>query len=253
MPAVLLPRAPSAAMRPSATARAAARAPLAVRALPPLRKAPAPRTLVTARAEAEAPAARPGYINVQEQLEFGKFRLGGIALPVGLTLMVYGFGAYFQILPGTDFSPLMLVYGFPISVIGAALNYAELKPVTCFAQPEALEARDSQATAIQKQVREDCTRYRYGDEQHLDEALPRIFMIGRPGGIRRPQTPKLTGLREEMREGKYTLVMEFDSPDLEFEEWTKREDKMTSFFGPNIKAFVEQGESTTDVALVRTD
>ena len=31
------------------------------------------------------------------------------------------------------------------------------------------------AVSICLQVREDVTRYRYGDEQHLDEALTRIF------------------------------------------------------------------------------
>ena len=34
---------------------------------------------------------------------------------------------------------------------------------------------------------------RYGDEQHLDEALDRIFRFGRSGGIARKLAPVLKG------------------------------------------------------------
>ena len=37
-------------------------------------------------------------------------------------LCSYGFGAYFTILPGTDFSAIMLTYGFPLALIGFALK-----------------------------------------------------------------------------------------------------------------------------------
>lgn len=74
--------------------------------------------------------------------------------------MVYGFGAYFTLLPGTDISSILLIYGFPISILGFALSYAQLEPVKCTTTKAAFNLRDTQMTDIQKQIREDCTRYR---------------------------------------------------------------------------------------------
>jgi hypothetical protein len=39
-----------------------------------------------------------------------------------LTIHRYGFGAYFNILPGSEWSAIMLTYGFPLAIIGMALK-----------------------------------------------------------------------------------------------------------------------------------
>nr|KYP48542.1 Cell division cycle-associated 7-like protein [Cajanus cajan] len=49
----------------------------------------------------------------------------------------------------------MLLYDFPLAIIGMALRYAKLKP-----------------------MKSDVSRYRYQNEQHLDDALKRIFQYG---------------------------------------------------------------------------
>jgi hypothetical protein len=77
---------------------------------------------------------------------------GTIGLSVGLSFLVYGFGAFFQFLPFGSISSLLLIYGFPISLIGAALQYAKLDPVPCLSYEKAVALRDTQATAIQLQV-----------------------------------------------------------------------------------------------------
>jgi hypothetical protein len=91
-----------------------------------------------------------------------KISYGSILTPVGLGLMVYGFGAYFTLLPGTDISSVLLIYGFPMSILGFALSYAQLEPVPCKTTRAAFDLRDSQMTDIQKQIRDDTTRYRCG-------------------------------------------------------------------------------------------
>jgi hypothetical protein len=95
-----------------------------------------------------------------------KISYGSILTPVGLGLMIYGFGAYFTLLPGTDISSILLIYGFPMSILGFALSYAQLEPVSCKTTRAAFELRSSQMTDIQKQIREDTTRYRCGVVRH---------------------------------------------------------------------------------------
>jgi hypothetical protein len=36
---------------------------------------------------------------------------GAILTPIGVSFMVYGFGAFFNLLPGGDISSLLLIYG----------------------------------------------------------------------------------------------------------------------------------------------
>lgn len=77
---------------------------------------------------------------------------GAILTPLGVFLLTYGFGSFFQLLPGSDIAAILLIYGFPITLLGFALSYAQLKPVPCKTTQEALKLRDAQATDIQKQV-----------------------------------------------------------------------------------------------------
>lgn len=183
------------------------------------------------------------------EFSISKISFGSILTPLGVGLLTYGFGAYFTLLPGADFSSLMLIYGFPISVLGFALSYAQLAPVGCKTTRAAFELRATQMTDIQKQIRDDVTRFRYGDEQHLEEALDKVFKFGRAGGVPRRLAPVLVGIREETNEGRYTLVLEFESK-LEWDKWEEKVPKFTSFFGPGIEARLAQTERGVDVLLV---
>ncbi|KAL1291838.1 hypothetical protein HN51_060338 [Arachis hypogaea] len=172
-----------------------------------------------------------------------KVSFGVVGLGVGLSLLSYGFGAYFNVLPGSEWSAIMLTYGFPLAIIGMALKYAELKPVPCLTYSDAQSLSEKCATPILKQVKSDVTRFRYGDEQHLDEALKRIFQYGQGGGIPRRSAPVLHMIREEVTDdGKYSLVLVFEAKALQLSDFEQRQAKFASFFGPGITAEVGKGE-----------
>ena len=61
-------------------------------------------------------------MHISRQVSFGT-----ILTPLGLGMLVYGFGGFFQLLPGGDVSSLLLIYGFVISLLGFALSYAQLR------------------------------------------------------------------------------------------------------------------------------
>ncbi|MDB9527092.1 DUF2854 domain-containing protein [Oscillatoria sp. CS-180] len=175
-----------------------------------------------------------------------KMSLGNVLLVVGGVLTIIGFVAYFQ-----DNATLNLAgffYGIPVLLGGLALRAAELEP-TQYSQetsPEVASLREQQATPTQKQVLSDVTRYRYGQEAHLDEVLERLGLA--PSDEERPE---LVAVREEAIEGAYALLLEFESPLMPLEKWQEKREKIEKFFGPDIRANIQEpSENKVDLALI---
>jgi hypothetical protein len=109
-----------------------------------------------------------------------------------------------------------------------------------------LALREQQATPTQNQVRSDVTRYRYGQEAHLDEVLERLGLSPTD-----EQRPELVAVREASIDGAYALVLEFDSPFIALSTWLEKQDKIEKFFGPNIRAeMTEPQEKKVELALI---
>ena len=178
---------------------------------------------------------------------FKQTSLGFLGLLVGGILTVVGIIAYAQ--GNATLNLAGFFYGIPLFLGGLALKAAELKPVP-FSKPtppEILTLRQQQATAIQKQIIKDVTRYRYGQKAHLDESLERLGLSPTD-----EERPILTGIREEKTEDIYTLVMEFESPLITLETWQEKEEKIAKFFGPDVRVTASQPEEDKiDVALIK--
>ncbi|MDG2990795.1 DUF2854 domain-containing protein [Candidatus Synechococcus calcipolaris G9] len=179
---------------------------------------------------------------------FGRFSLGTIGLVVGSVLTIIGTIAYAQ--GNATLNLAGFFYGIPLLLGGLALKAAELKPVP-YSQPpspDIIELRQG-ATPIQTQIRNDITRYRYGQESHLDTSLAALGLS--PSDEERPV---LSGLRESDTDGAYTLVLEFDSPLISFEQWLAKQDKLRKFFGPNIDiALTQSADNRVEVSLIAMD
>ncbi|MFN5515387.1 MAG: DUF2854 domain-containing protein [Cyanobacteriota bacterium] len=177
---------------------------------------------------------------------FGKVSLASLGLVLGSLLTATGFVAY-----ALDYATLNLAgffYGIPLLLGGLALKAAELKPIpySAVTEPDILRLREVQATPTQNQIRKDVTRYRYGQEAHLDEALQRLGLSPTD-----EERPVLTALRETALDGQYSLVLEFDSPYIPLEQWQEKREKIAKFFGPGVEAvLIPQAEKRLEVALV---
>ena len=176
-----------------------------------------------------------------------KISLASLGLVLGSIMVVIGFIAYAT--GNATLNLAGLFYGTPILLGGLALKASELKPIP-FSQatpPEVLSLREAQATETQNQIRLDVTRYRYGQEAHLDESLERIGLSPTD-----EERPLLVALHEEDMSGSYALVLEFESPLIELNTWQERREKIQTFFGPGIQAQISQpAEEKIEVALIR--
>lgn len=173
--------------------------------------------------------------------------LGSLGLTVGGILTIVGFYAYF-----TGNSTLNLVgffYGIPLLLGGLALKVSELKPVP-YTQPTPpdIVALRQQATDTQNQIRKDITRYRYGQDAHLDSSLSHLNLSPTD-----EERPLITGLRETATNGAYTLIIDFYSPLIPLTAWEEKQQKMTSFFGPGVQVEIKQPKKDAiELALIAT-
>ncbi|BCL36942.1 DUF2854 domain-containing protein [Nostoc sp. MS1] len=175
-----------------------------------------------------------------------RISLGTLGLSVGSILTLVGFAAY-----AANNATLNLVgffYGFPLLLGGLALKANELKPIP-FSEPttpSVLLLREQQATVTQNKIRKDITRYCYGQDAHLDAALSYLGLS--PTDETRPE---VTSLRETETNGAYTLILEFDSPEISISEWQQKQEKMTKYFGPGVEVKITQpDEDIIELALI---
>jgi hypothetical protein len=176
-----------------------------------------------------------------------RLSLGNLGIVVGSILAITGFIAY-----ATDHPTLNLAgffYGFPLLLGGLALKSSELKPVQ-FSQPtppDVKTLREQQATVTQTKIRQDVMRYQYGQNMHLERALEKLEL-----GRNDDEHPVLMGLREVTTDSAYTLVLEFDSPDVPLAKWQDQHEKITRYFGPDIRATLSQPQDKrVELALIR--
>jgi Protein of unknown function (DUF2854) len=176
---------------------------------------------------------------------FRQIPLSLVLMNVGGFLTLMGFFAY-----ATDNPTLNLVgffYGVPLLLGGLALKSAELEPVPFseLTSASVIKLRDKQATSTLNQIRKDVTRFRYGQEAHLDLALEKLGLA--PGDDDRPV---LKGLRESEIDGDYALTLEFYSPFITIETWQEKRDKIEKFFGPGIKVTIDTDMETEEINVV---
>ncbi len=171
--------------------------------------------------------------------------LGPTLISIGGLLTLIGFGAY-----AVDNPTLNLIgffYGVPLLLGGLALKSAELRPVPLEdPEPEMKAIREAQQTAIQRQIRQDVTRFRYGQEAHLDVALEKLGLSPTDD-----ERPVIRGMREELIDNKYALIMEFYTPLIPFATWEEKHEKITKFFGPGIHVTLKRtSDEDIDVSLI---
>jgi hypothetical protein len=170
-----------------------------------------------------------------------------VLINVGGLLALTGFFAY-----ATDNPTLNLIgffYGVPLLLGGLALKSAELEPVP-FSQltsASMVKLREQQATPTLNQIRKDVTRFRYGQEAHLDLALEKLGLS--PSDDDRPV---LKGLQEVEIDGAYALILEFYSPFITIDVWQEKCDKIAKFFGPGVRAeiAVKEDDEEINIALI---
>jgi len=121
-------------------------------------------------------------------------------------------------------------------LIGLSLWYAELKPVEVITSPAGDRAWENKASKTLQQVKSDVTRYRYGDDAHLDSTLEALGLK-----LQSKKYPKILSVtQEETPVGELAFTMTFASLETPYKLWAEpaRVKRYATFFGPGVTAQV---------------
>ncbi|WP_309732463.1 DUF2854 domain-containing protein [Chamaesiphon sp. OTE_75_metabat_556] len=165
-----------------------------------------------------------------------------VLINLGGLLALIGFFAY--AIQDATFNLIGFFYGIPLLLGGLALKSAELEPVPFdrLTPANLIKLRDEQATPTLNQIRKDVTRFRYGQEAHLDVALEKLGLA--PSDDDRPI---LKSLQESEIGGAYALTLNFYSPFMSLAVWQEKQEKITKFFGPGIHAKIEPDDDNEEI------
>uniref|UniRef100_A0A7R9UF83 Thylakoid membrane protein n=1 Tax=Pinguiococcus pyrenoidosus TaxID=172671 RepID=A0A7R9UF83_9STRA len=181
--------------------------------------------------------------------EIRGFSLATLFLGGGFLLTVGSFAEYFSEGGGSGVSGLGFVYGIPVLLIGLSLKYAEIPPVEVVTTPAADDAFEKKATETIKQIKQDVTRHRYGDDAHLDSTLKAL-------GLQLPQKdfPELEYLKQDVApNGELAFSMVFRSMETPYRMWAEpdRIKRYETFFGPGVNAEVEKISSEERLVAIK--
>ncbi len=167
-----------------------------------------------------------------------------VLINVGGLLALIGFFAY--AIDDATFNLIGFFYGIPLLLGGLALKSAELEPVpfTRITPANLVKLRDEQATPTLNQIRKDVTRFRYGQEAHLDVALEKLGLAPTD-----EDRPILKTLEESEIGGAYALILKFYSPFMDIDVWQEKSEKITKFFGPGIHATLEPDDDEEEIVM----
>jgi Protein of unknown function (DUF2854) len=172
-------------------------------------------------------------------------------LVVGLTVLFLGIFAVCYFIPEksdlfTNLSFIGFYFGVFALFAAIPLKINEVKPAPRLNPPPAdLEKYIGQQTPIQKQILQDIDKFAYLKKTHMEEPLSRLKLTYRESGM-----PKLAAFDEKIMDGRYTLVLRFDSPKAPLDKWKEKQDKLNSFFGRDATVTVRgAGENTVDLYL----
>ncbi|KAJ8600701.1 hypothetical protein CTAYLR_008325 [Chrysophaeum taylorii] len=169
-------------------------------------------------------------------IEIRGFSLAKSFLGAGVVITGASFAEFFSSQGQAGLSSLGFIYGIPILLIGFALQYAELEPVSIEYDGDDAELEalwEAKATDTLKKVRQDVTRHRYGDEAHLDTTVKALGLV--PPGSDYPQLRYLQLAKDKGGQLKFSMI--FSSPETPFYDWAdeQRLKKYKVFFGPNVE------------------